>query len=82
MIRQLIMCRADTSLYPMYWSETREAAEVEVGLPKKCVDFDAVMIWAKEHEIGEHRIKHFDPGSDVVWPKGQAPAMRSGRRFH
>jgi hypothetical protein len=66
----------------MYWTEEREKAEVEVGLPKKCIDLDQMMIWAKEHEIGEHRIDHFDTGSDVIWPKGQAPAQRHGRRFH
>jgi hypothetical protein len=82
MLRQVIMCRADTGLYPLYWTEGREIAEPEVALPKKCVDFGEVMAWAKDHEIGEQNINHFDPGTDVVWPVGQAPAVKQGHSMY
>ena len=59
MIRQVLMCHADTGLVPFHWVEGSRAAFPDFSTWHRCRDPEDVLSWAHAHEapIKHHIVK-------------------------
>ncbi|KAH8882946.1 hypothetical protein GQ53DRAFT_664950 [Thozetella sp. PMI_491] len=50
MIRQVLMCHADTGLVVFHWTEERDAATPDFSTWHQCRNPEEILQWAREHE--------------------------------
>lgn len=55
MLRQVIMCKPDLGVFGQYWvrdeAEGIDGSFVDFNTNHKCIDWEAVSGWSKEHQI-------------------------------
>ena len=50
-LRQSVMCRADTTLITFRWGHTVKLPQPDFTLEHTCADWNALMDWAAQHSI-------------------------------
>ncbi|KAJ4344035.1 hypothetical protein N0V95_006413 [Ascochyta clinopodiicola] len=68
---QGIQCNPNLDLIPLHWVETQEYPFPDMSINKKCINFDGLTEWRKEHTID------MDKYVDVMkMPEGEKPGIK------
>lgn len=51
MLRQEIMCNANTRIYTQWWTATHKGPRQDFSFTDQCKDFDAILNWFDEHAV-------------------------------
>ena len=75
MLRQRLMCTADTGLLPFIWSYTPDNSGVphvftDFNREYKCRNFDAIRVWAGKHQADWEGTLDIEPSpGDKIFPE-------------
>lgn len=64
MLRQVLMCNADTGVYTYNWIEGRPSPMPDFNVQHKCKDFQAIKDWTAKHSIPQTHLER-QPGEYV-----------------
>ncbi|KAG1787747.1 uncharacterized protein HD556DRAFT_936759 [Suillus plorans] len=74
MIRQNIMCRADTTMLTWHWVQGYDSPHAKFSTRHRCRNFEKIMDWSTEHaiHIDESEMKRFEDTIDLPKPPRDA----------
>ncbi len=68
---QSIKCNANLDLIPLHWVETQEYPFPDMSINKKCVNFDGLTEWRKDHTIDMKKYVEV-----MKMPEGEKPGVQ------
>ncbi|KAG1856582.1 hypothetical protein C8R48DRAFT_299137 [Suillus tomentosus] len=74
MLRQSIMCKADTTMITWYWVQGHDAPQANFNTRHRCRNFEKILDWSFEHavHIDESKLIRFEDTIDLPKPPRDA----------
>ncbi|KAG1804294.1 hypothetical protein EV424DRAFT_1330740, partial [Suillus variegatus] len=74
MLRQSIMCKADTTMITWYWVQGHDSPQVNFNTRHRCRNFEKITDWSIEHaiHIDESKMIRFEDTIDLPKPPRDA----------
>lgn len=74
MLRQNIMCKADTTMITWYWVQGYDSPQANFNTRHRCRNFEKIMDWSTEHaiHIDESKMIRFEDTIDLPKPSRDA----------